>query len=225
MSLLPSFGGYYAILDLPSEQLPERDLIVNWVRARARAKPCMLQLRAKKLAAASFLDAAALVRDTLEKVTEETQHPVPFCINDRVDVAICCGADFVHVGQDDLPLSAVRTILTRQRVQMGVGVSTHNLEQARAASDADADYIGFGPVFSTSTKLNPDATVGLDLLARAVNTVTVPVVAIGGIVLGTIAAVAARRPFAAAVISAIDKAENPTYAGQTVRAAFESRQT
>jgi thiamine-phosphate diphosphorylase len=74
---------------------------------------------------------------------------VPFCINDRLDVALAVGADAVHLGQDDLPISAALQVLRGRNKPLLLGVSTHNLAQAKAAVAAGADYIGFGPVFPT----------------------------------------------------------------------------
>jgi thiamine-phosphate pyrophosphorylase len=147
---------------------------------------------------------------------------VPFCVNDRLDVALSVGADFVHVGQDDLPLSEVRRLAG---ARLGVGVSTHNPDQARAAVDGGADYIGFGPVFGTRSKENPDPVVGLQAL-QAVSLfgrgAGVAVVAIGGIDLLTVKEVAGTGASAAAVISAVDRAPDRTAAGRSVAAAFGS---
>ena len=109
---------------------------------------------------------------------------VPFCVNDRLDVALAVGADVVHLGQDDLPLAdAQRVRAVAGRPDLLIGFSTHNLAQALAAAAGGADYIGFGPVFGTRSKLNPDPTVGLEALAEVCGAVAVPVVAIGGITL------------------------------------------
>ncbi|HEX4406112.1 MAG TPA: thiamine phosphate synthase, partial [Polyangia bacterium] len=83
-----------------------------------------------------------------------------------------------------------------------------------------ADYIGFGPVFATSSKANPDPTVGVATLAEICAAVSIPVVAIGGIALGAVSDVAGAGASAAAVISAVDRAPDPTVAGRGVRAAF-----
>src|SRR4051794_9058947 len=146
---------------------------------------------------------------------------VPFCVNDRMDVALAVGADVVHLGQDDLPLADARRVRAAAgRPDLVIGVSTHNRAQAVAAAEAGADYIGFGPVFGTRTKLNPDPTVGLDILAAVCSAVAVPVVAIGGIALEAVAAVARAGASAAAIIAAIEAAPDPTAAGRAVASAF-----
>src|SRR6185436_9636491 len=104
-----------------------------------------------------------------------------------------------------------------------IGFSTHNADQAIAAAAAGADYIGFGPVFGTRSKANPDPTVGLDALAEVCRVVAVPVVAIGGITLDTVPAVARAGASAAALIAAIDGAPDPHAAGRAVAAAFAVR--
>jgi thiamine-phosphate pyrophosphorylase len=99
-----------------------------------------------------------------------------FIMNDHADIAVAVDADGVHLGQDDLPLSAAR-MLVGQRI---IGISTHCVAEAVAAEHAGADYIGFGPVFETATK---DAGIpkGADALREIRSAVTIPIIAIGGI--------------------------------------------
>lgn len=161
--------GFYAVLDLGAAQ--ERDPLAL-AASLLRAQPVALQLRAKEAPAREILRVAR----ALAPLCQEAR--VPFVVNDRADIAQLAGAWGVHVGQDDLPLAALRRSFSSLRV----GVSTHNLEQLRAALAEGADYLGFGPVFPTGTKQNPDPVVGLDALALAVRTAgDTPVVAIGGI--------------------------------------------
>jgi thiamine-phosphate pyrophosphorylase len=142
-------------------------------------------------------------------------------VNDRLDVALAVGADVVHLGQDDLPLAdALRVRVVAGRPDLVVGLSTHNPGQAVAAASAGADYIGFGPVFATSSKLNPDPVVGLSQLSDICRTVSVPVVAIGGIAPAQAGLLAQAGASAAAIISAVNNAPDPTAAGRQVAAAF-----
>ena len=209
--------GYYAILDATPEML---DLGASAaLQAHAgkllAARPCCLQLRAKA-ATARALEAGARVLLLLCRAAG-----VPFCVNDRLDVALVVGADVVHLGQDDLPLAdAQRVRAAAGRPEMLIGFSTHNLAQAAAAAAGGADYIGFGPVFGTRSKANPDPTVGLEALAEVCRAVAVPVVAIGGIALDAVPAVARAGASAAALIAAIDAAPDPHAAGRAVAAAF-----
>jgi thiamine-phosphate pyrophosphorylase len=209
----PALCGYYAILDIPDTQV-SADLEARAAQLLA-AQPCCLQLRAKHLGAAALCEAAGRVLPLCRAAG------VPFCVNDRVDVALAVGADFVHVGQDDLPLAQVRRVAG---ARLKVGVSTHNPAQAREAVEGGADYIGFGPVFGTRSKANPDPVVGLEALRAVADAAAVPVVAIGGIDLEKVAAVAATGASAAAVIAAIELAADRTAAGRRVAAAFGSAQ-
>ena len=134
---------------------------------------------------------------------------IPLVINDRVDVALIVGADGVHLGQTDLPIGEARAIAGER---LCVGVSTHDLDQVRAACAAGADYLGFGPVFATSTKENPDRVQGLEGLRAAVGVAKVPIVAIGGITLDQIAAVYGTGAAAICAISAVNEAPDPDLA-------------
>jgi thiamine-phosphate pyrophosphorylase len=208
--------GFYAILDVKEE----RGADARGVRARAEellaARPCCLQLRCKRLGAAEVRDLALALLPLCRAAG------VPFCMNDRLDLALVVGADALHLGQEDLPLGDARAVLTGLGRSMVLGVSTHDLAQARAAVLGGADYIGFGPVFATTTKDRPDPVVGLVGLRTVAAEVPVPVVAIGGITRDKVAAVVQAGAAAAAVISDIERAPNPTAAAREVAAAFEN---
>jgi len=124
--------------------------------------------------------------------------------NDRPDLALLAGAAGVHVGQDDLPLAAVRELFPA----LLVGVSTHTLGQLERALAERPDYVAFGPVFATPSKRDHEPTVGLDGLARAhelARRARVPLVAIGGIDLGHAPAVIARADMAALIGALVPK--------------------
>ncbi len=136
---------------------------------------------------------------------------VRFIMNDRADLCLAAGFDGVHVGQDDLSPAAVRAVLGNR---LWVGVSTHNVEQVRAAdappnptllreaeAPRGADYIAIGPVFSTSTKAHPDPVIGLEGVRAARQLTRKPLVAIGGITRANCRAVIAAGADAVAVIS------------------------
>jgi len=208
--------GFYAILDAPASWLDDSEALERRARQLLAAQPCCLQLRAKD-AAARALAAGARPLVRLCRAAG-----VPFCVNDRLDVALSVGADVVHLGQDDLPLAdALRVRAQAGRPDLTVGFSTHDRAQALAAAAGGADYIGFGPVFTTASKANPDPVVGLLQLAEVCRAVSVPVVAIGGIALGAVGSVAAAGASAAALIAAISTASDPTAAGLQIRAAID----
>ncbi|HEX7509149.1 MAG TPA: thiamine phosphate synthase, partial [Polyangia bacterium] len=148
-----------------------------------------------------------------------TEHGVPLCVNDRLDVALAIAADVIHLGQNDLPLAQVLGVRSIAHA-LAVGVSTHDLDQAQSAAAGGADYIGFGPVFPTLSKVDADPAVGLAALQEVAAAVAVPVVAIGGITLDNVAAVARAGASAAAVIAAVDGAMDRALAGRRIALAF-----
>jgi thiamine-phosphate diphosphorylase len=163
----------------------------------------VVQLRWKQAAAAPLVAAAAQCRMLTRA------RGALFLMNDRVDVAIACDADGVHLGQSDLPLAAARRLLGAAR---WIGVSTHDVDQARAAAAAGADYIGFGPLFATGTKATGYSPRGLDRLGEVRRAVGVPIVAIGGIDLRRAPEAIDAGADAVAVISVLRDAADPASA-------------
>lgn len=131
----------------------------------------IIQLRAKTFSPRDFLELARAIKERIR------QRDCLFIVNDRVDIALACGADGVHLGQDDLPLGAARKLMP----QKIIGISTHSEQQAREAERDGADYIGFGPMFGTTTKETGYAARGTDMLRLIRKAVKIPIVAIGGI--------------------------------------------
>ena len=129
-------------------------------------------------------------------------------MNDRADIAVAAGAQGVHVGQEELPVEAVRRVVGSELL---IGVSTHNLDQVRSAVADGADYIGCGPTFPSQTKAF-DAYPGLDFLRAAAAETTLPAYAIGGITLEQLETVLATGIHGVAVSQAILAAENPVAA-------------
>jgi thiamine-phosphate pyrophosphorylase len=132
-----------------------------------------------------------------------------FIINDRVDLALDCGADGVHLGQDDLPIASARRLAKRaDREDLLLGRSTHSFEQAAEAEKEGANYIGYGPLFATQTKENNVPPVGAASLKDIVRWVSIPVVAIGGIKLDQLDGVAATGAQHCAVVTALTGAKD-----------------
>jgi thiamine-phosphate pyrophosphorylase len=127
-------------------------------------------------------------------------------LNDRADIAAMAGAAGVHVGQEDLPVDEARKICG---APLWVGVSTHTLEQLRAAEATSADYIAVGPIFPTGTKANPDPVVGLEFLRAARQLTRKPLVAIGGITVESAGEVYRAGADSIAVIRDLMAARNP----------------
>lgn len=131
----------------------------------------MLQLREKYLNDRKLLKIAKEIRS----ITKGTN--TKFVINDRPDIAAICDADYLHLGQDDISIEDARKIVGN----MKIGLSTHSIDQARKALTKKPDYIGFGPIYPTITKAEPDKAVGTELLKQVIEFSNIPVVAIGGI--------------------------------------------
>jgi thiamine-phosphate pyrophosphorylase len=157
-----------------------------------------LQLRVKSLAPVEFFELARRAR------SETRARDCALIINDRVDIALACDADGVHLGQDDLPLAAGRNLMGGKIV----GISTHDLEQARAAERDGADYIGFGPMFGTFTKNTGYDARGVEMLRQICAGVALPIVAIGGINEQNVERVWQAGANSAAIISDILRAED-----------------
>jgi len=137
-------------------------------------------------------------------------HGAALVVNDRIDLALAAGADGVHLGQTDLPIAAARAIAGDQ---LAIGVSTHDVAQVERAVAAGADYLGFGPLFATTTKANPDPVQGLAGLRAAVAAARgVPIVAIGGITAEHAPSIYAAGAAAICAIAAVNGASDPAAA-------------
>ena len=163
---LPEPIGVYAILDA-GVMAPTRLPAAGAVMARAGIR--VFQVRAKGMPAGALAELVTAVREAIG--------PGPLLlVNDRADVAATTPCDGVHLGDEDLPVAEARRILPAGAI---VGYSTHSVAQAGGARDAD--YIGVGPVFATSTKPTDRPPLGVEGLRGACEAATLPVVAIGGI--------------------------------------------
>lgn len=152
-----------------------------------------LQLREKTL------DDAAFLAEARELQALCRQYHVPFIVNDRVELAIACGADGVHVGQEDMEAGQVREKIGAEKI---LGVSAQTVEQAVLAQQGGADYLGVGAVFPTSTKKDAKA-VSYEVLQQICQAVTIPVVAIGGITADNLLELTGSGIAGVAVVSAI----------------------
>jgi thiamine-phosphate pyrophosphorylase len=158
----------YAILD--PEQTKGRSP-ESVLREMLEGGVTLLQLRVKTVAPREFFELARRVR------SETRAHGCQLIVNDRVDIALACDADGVHLGQEDLPLTSGRRLMADKIV----GISTHDVDQAKEAEQSGADYIGFGPMFGTTTKATGYSARGVEMLRQIRAAVKLPIVAIGGI--------------------------------------------
>ena len=143
----------------------------------------------------------------IRELTKDYQ--AAFIVNDYADIAMSVEADGVHLGQDDLSFREARSMMGREKI---IGISTHNIEQAIAAEKEGADYIGYGPVFHTTTKEDAGSPKGVDMLREIKKQVRIPVIAIGGINLENLESVLDTGIDAVAVSSAILHGDIEIYA-------------
>jgi len=184
----------------------------EFLAAALRGGVDVIQLRDKALSDDGLVTAAREFRAAADA------HGALFVLNDRPDLVEACGADGVHVGQDDGEPAAARAAVGPQRI---VGRSTHAPAQADAAgADPDVDYLAVGPVHATPTKPGRPAA-GLDYVAYAAAHARKPWFAIGGLDAGNVAEVAARGATRVVVVRAIADADDPEAAARTLRAALE----
>lgn len=167
------FPRLYVILDADSIGVPAAEMAEELASAGTE----LIQYRNKQ---GSSLAIYETCREIGRRLATFSIRPFParWIVNDRPDIAALTGASGAHVGQDDLPVEAARSILGRDR---WVGVSTHTLEQVRQAEPTSADYVAFGPIFPTTTKKAADPTVGVEGVRRARALTRKPLVVIGGV--------------------------------------------
>jgi len=191
-----SIRGLYAIID--AAQMGQRSPLAIF-DALVSAGVVLIQYRDKEGSSLQLLDTSR------QLAARARQCHATFIINDRADVALAAGADGVHLGQDDLPVELARRVVQADAV---VGCSTHSLAQVEEADRSSADYIAFGPVFSTQSKERPGPIVGLEGLLAARKATRKPLVAIGGIAVENARAVIEAGADAVAVISDLLKHED-----------------
>lgn len=172
--------------------------LIQQVKEALEGGITFLQLREKHLSEKEFL------REAVEIKRLTDQYQIPFVINDNIEIAQKTGADGVHVGQDDMPVEEVRKILGEDKI---IGVSAHNVEEAVRAEQGGANYLGVGAVHTTATKENTSA-VSMEEMKKICQTVSIPVVAIGGIKKNNMNVLSGTGVDGIAVVSAIFAAKN-----------------
>jgi thiamine-phosphate pyrophosphorylase len=195
----------YVILDAALLTVPETECAHKLIDAGVR----LLQYRNKGASARELFESSKRLSSLL------ISKGIVFVLNDRADVASSAEASGVHVGQEDLGAGAARSLIGAGKL---LGVSTHTLEQFKQAVATSADYVAVGPVFSTSTKANPDPAVGIEFIRRMRPLTDKPIVAVGGITLERALEVIQAGADSVAVISDILLARDP---GQRARQYIE----
>ena len=188
-----------------------KQTLYEQVEAALKGGVTCVQLREKEL------DETAFLQEAKELCALCRRYGVPFLVNDNVEIAIACGADGIHVGQEDLAAGEVRR---RVGENMILGVSVHTVEEAFQAVRDGADYLGLGAVFPTSTKTDVEQ-MSNETLRAICDAVNVPIVAIGGINRGNILKLAGSGVDGVALVSAIFSAEDIEGACRELRAMSE----
>lgn len=180
----------YAITSRELSNCTHEELVRVMLKGGAR----LIQLRDKDTSGVELLEEA-------RSCLKHTRYAgAVLIINDRLDVAMAADADGLHLGQEDIPVEEARRVLGEKKI---IGISTHSLKEFRAALGTSADYIAFGPIFPTKTKVNPHPPVGLELLRMAKAASDRPIVAIGGITPDRASEVISAGADSIAVISAL----------------------
>ncbi len=197
---------------LGREQSRGRDFL-QVTRAAIAGGAGAIQLRDKEMGKRELLEWAKKLRE----VTAENN--VTFIMNDHIDIALASGADGVHLGQDDFPISEARRLLGPSMI---IGASSHSLQQALRAQQDGASYVNVGPIFPTTTKKGGHPPVGPALIGDVLKEVSIPVTTMGGINLSNIDQVLAQGARRVAVVSAVVGAEDIAAAAAALRARIEA---
>ncbi|HTY17074.1 MAG TPA: thiamine phosphate synthase [Myxococcota bacterium] len=206
-----SIAGLYVLAD---DDPRWRHDPVAQARAALAGGARLVQLRAKHASDPQALRWAASIRDLCRA------RGALFFLNDRFDLALAAGADGVHLGQDDVPPDGVPV---EARARLRIGRSTHTLDQARAACREPIDYVAFGPVFGTASKVSPYSARGIDALGEVARCVApLPLVAIGGIDDARAGEVVRAGAAAVCAISAVAGADDMEGAARAMVRAIEA---
>jgi len=188
--------------------------LVEVVREAVSGGVTCVQLREKDCSTREFLQEALALKELLQSLM------VPLIINDRVDIALAVGADGVHLGQSDMPISHARRLLGPNCL---IGISAESVDHAVEAEQQGADYIGISPVFSTPTKADTAPALGLEGIRQIRELVRIPLVGIGGINLTNARQVLASGADGVAVVSAIMAAASPRLAAEVIKGELGER--
>ena len=172
---------------------------LNVVEEAIKGGTAIVQLREKTASTKDFYQLALKVKEITSK------YDVPLLINDRIDIALAVDCEGVHIGQDDMPAGIARKIIGNDKI---LGVSASTVDEAIKAEEDGADYIGSGAVFPTATKDDADS-VSKEELKNIVDSINIPVVAIGGITLENANTLKDTGIAGFSVVSAIMSADNP----------------
>ena len=199
-------------LYLVTDNSDDMEKFLNTIEEGIKGGVTVVQIREKTADTLEFYNLALKVKEIT------TKYDVPLIINDRVDVALAIDADGVHVGQSDMPCSVTRRLIGEDKI---LGVSAATIEEAKKAEKDGADYIGTGAVFPTATKDDAPKITKKDL-KEIVDSINIPVVAIGGITLENASQLNDTGIAGLSVVSAIMSSENPKESSEKLLNIFNS---
>ena len=199
-------------LYLVTDNSDDVERFLNTIEEAIKGGTTVVQIREKTAETLDFYNLALKVKDIT------TKYNVPLIINDRVDVALAIDADGVHVGQSDMPCDVTRKLIGEDKI---LGVSAATIEEARKAEKDGADHIGTGAVFPTQTK-DDAPKITKDDLKEIVDSIDIPVVAIGGIILENAHELNDTGIAGLSVVSAIMSSDNPKKSSEELLEIFNS---
>ena len=205
---------YYQLCLVTDSALANGRSLGGIVAAAVKGGVTLVQLREKTASTRAFIEQARVLKRLLAPLR------VPLLINDRIDVALAADADGAHVGQQDMPVALARQLLGPAAI---IGLSITELGQVRDRDVELADYLGVGPIFAQSTKLDATPPLGLDGLAEVRRASSKPIVAIGGVSAANADAVRSAGADGIAVVSAIMGADDPRAAAAALVSAPKAR--
>ncbi len=205
---------YYELCLVTDSALANGRSLAGIVAAAVKGGVTMVQLREKNASTRAFIEQARVLKRLLAPLR------VPLLINDRIDVALAAGVDGVHLGQQDMPVALARQLLGPAA---SIGLSITELGQVRDRDAELADYLGVGPIFAQSTKLDATPPLGLDGLAEVRRATGKPIVAIGGVSAANADAVRSAGANGIAVVSAIMSADDARAAAAALLSAPNAR--
>ncbi|MBQ6813898.1 MAG: thiamine phosphate synthase [Methanobrevibacter sp.] len=197
----------YSVYLVTDHKGKTNDEILNIIEEAIKGGTGLVQIREKTASTKDFYELAMKVKEITSK------YNVPLIINDRIDIALAVDSEGVHIGQDDMPADIARKIIGDDKI---LGVSAATIEEAKKAEADGADYLGSGAVFPTATKDDADS-VTKEGLKEIVNSVDIPVVAIGGISIENAESLKDTGIAGFSVVSAIMSAEDPKKASETLK--------
>jgi thiamine-phosphate diphosphorylase len=198
----------YSLYLITDRELSMGRLTLSVVQSAVKGGVSCVQLREKNCSTFEFIEQALLLKDFL------SDRNIMLIINDNLDVAQSVGADGIHLGQKDTPISMAKKIVGDSMI---IGISAECLSDAVWAEKEGADYIGVGPIYSTMTKTDTGAPLGLEELIQIRKTVKIPIVAIGGLNHTNAEAVIKSGADGIAVVSAIVSSKNPEKAARELK--------